>query len=361
MDKMRLLLASDLHLGLRDGNFSGSEERLSTFRRICNMAMKHDILLLAGDIIHDESVPAELVDSINFEMKQLVDNGVEVYYTPGRGELLTDGTVNPAIAGLDVTRIFSDCDERLSARSGKGNVYIHGLRYGCSKGFSDISRGEDDGLHIGLFNAGFNPQAASVEESLCIGRDEIKKMNLDFYAMGGNHTFRVFKLANRITGAFAGSAEPCSGTETGDRFALSIEVENGAIQNIRRIAVNTVKILSGEIDCSGILSESELADKIRSSFSRDNCYIIKLTGERDFTLGNMLRNELKGYFRKLDLVDFTRPVLNIMLEELSEGNTMQSSFFRRLSEKYDASVCSPSAITGILCRNSAGRRIFCDF
>lgn len=362
MDRIRLLLASDLHLGMRDSeDFSGSEERISTFRKICSMAMKHDILLLAGDMINGGNISAEQLEQVDSELRQLIDNDVEIFYTPGMGELLDDGTVNPAAAGLSTTFIFSDSDEKLSVKSGKGDVYIYGLMHGSSTGFSEITKRGDGGFHIGLFNAGFNPQAARDHDNICIGKDDIKKMNLDFYAMGGNHSFRVFKLANRIIGAFAGSPEPCSAAETGDRFVISFEVEKGSIQNIKRVAVNTVKILREEIDCTGLLSESELVDKIRSSFDSNNCYIINLTGERDFVLGDMLRGELRGFFRKLELVDYSMPNLNIMFEEFSGGENIQSSFFRRLSDKIDGAGCSPSVIARILCGSSAGRRIFCDF
>ena len=361
MDRIRLLLASDLHLGLRDfGKISGSQERMSTFRKICSLAMKHDILLLAGDMIHSDSIPSDLLDQVNSELQQLIDNNVEVYYSPGRGELAGDNTVSPAVTGMNVTKVFCDADESYYVKSGKGDVYIYGLRHGSPDGFSSVLKRDGNGIHIGLFNAGFNPQAERDHDNLCIGKDDIKKMNLDFYAMGGDHGFRVFKLSNRIIGAFAGSPEPCTAAETGDRFAVSFEVENGSIQNIKRVAVNTVKILSGEVDCTGLLSEDELADKIKSSFDRENCCILTLTGVRDFAIGS-LSTALAGFFRRLDLVDCTMPGLGIMFEELSVGENIQSFFFRNLSAKIDGAGCSPSVISRILNRGYSGRRMFCDF
>ncbi len=361
MDRIRFLLASDLHLGSQDcGKFSGSHERMSTFRKICGLAMKHDILLLAGDMIHSDNIPSDLFSQVNSELKQLADNNVEVYYTPGKGELAGDNTVSPAVTGMSAANVFCDADESYYVKSGKGDVYIYGLRHASPAGFSSVSKRDEKGVHIGLFNAGFNPQAERDHDNLCIGKDDIKKMNLDFYAMGGDHGFRVFKLSNRIIGAFAGSPEPCTAAETGDRFAVSFEVENGSIQNIKRVAVNTVRILCEEVDCTGLLNESELSDKIKSSFDRENCYILTLTGVRDFILDS-LKTELAGFFRRLDLVDYTRPNLGIMLEELSAGENIQSFFFRSLAGKIDGAGCSPSVIARILNRGSSGRRIFCDF
>ncbi len=364
MERIRLLLTSDLHIGITGSNaMAGNEERIQTFRRICSLAEKHDILLVAGDLVHDEASAAGSADIIRSEFGRLTASGIEIYYTPGRGELNAEGVINPSIMGLPVTRIFCDENEGFRARSGKGDIYIYGTAYGSASGFTAAARTADRGLHIGLFSAGFNPSAETDHERTYIGKDDIKKMNLDFYAMGSDHSFRVFKLASRVIGAYAGSPEPCSPSETGDRFVVSIEAEGGTISNIKRIAVNTVRILCNDIDCTGLLSESELVDRIKTSLQKDNSYIIKLTGERDFVIGDMLHSDLSGFFRGIEVVDNTMPHLNILLEENGGGTDLQSEFFRMLNRRIDGSQAGVSQQTAaaILCRNASGRRLFCDF
>lgn len=364
MNRIRLLLTSDLHIGIT-GNTAmpRKEERIQTFRRICGLAEKHDILLVAGDLIHDESTTGSIIEIIREEFSRLISEGIEIYYTAGRGELISDGSINPSISGLPATRIFCDENEGLRVRSGKGDLYIYGTAYGSSPGFTAAAKGTGKGLHMGLFSAGFNPTAETGDDRTCIGKDDIKKMNLDFYALGSDHNFRVFKLANRIIGAYAGSPEPCAPSETGDRFVVSIEVEGDAISNIKRIAVNTTRILCNDIDCTGLLGESELVDRIKSSLQKENSYIIRLTGERDFILGDMLHTELTGFFRGLEVVDNTLPHLNILLEENGGGNDLQAEFFRTLNSRLEgiSSGVSRQMAAKILCRNASGRRLFCDF
>lgn len=363
MDKKRLLLTSDLHLGLNlYGKLPSDDERIATFKKICGLAIKHDVLLVAGDLIHSESINSSYIDIIKDEFGSLAESKVEVYYTPGRGELLVSGEVNPVIHGLGATHTFTDEDDVFTVKSGKGEIYINGLQYGSSSDFSKVSKEDGNGFYLGLFNAGFNPSADKAADVKIIGKDDIRKMNLDFYAMGGEHSFRVFRLSNRIIGAFAGSPEPCSFSETGDRFAISIELENGAIRNIKRIAVNTVGILCVDIDCAGLSGESELAGSIKSSLQQENIYIIRLTGSRDFKIGSLLKDELAGYFRGISIIDNTCPHLGILIDENSSGDDVQSYFFRKLSSKVSRETGKTTqVIAKALAGNSQGRRLFCDF
>lgn len=364
MNRIRLLLTSDLHIGITGSPaMPGKDERIQTFLRICGLAEKHDILLIAGDLIHDESATGNIIEVIREEFARLISAGIEIYYTAGKGELISDGSINPSIMGLPATRIFCDENGEVPVRSGKGDLFIYGMAYGSASGFTAAAKGPGKGLHIGLFSAGFNPTAETDEERTCIGKDDIKKMNLDFYALGSDHNFRVFKLANRIIGAYAGSPEPCSPSETGDRFVISIEAGDGAVSNIKRIAVNTARILCNDIDCTGLLGETELVDRIKTSLQKENSYIIRLTGERDFVLSDILHSELAGFFRGLEVIDNTLPHLNILIEENSSGNDLQSEFFRALHRSVDAGRpgVSPRLAAGILCRNASGRRLFCDF
>lgn len=364
MNRIRLLLTSDLHIGITGSKaMPGNDERIQTLRKICSLAEKHDILLVAGDLIHDESASGRIIETIRDEFSRLISAGIEIYYTAGKGELISDGSINPSVIGLPATRIFCDENEGFRVKSGKGDLYIYGTAYGSSAGFTAASKGTGKGLHVGLFSAGFNPVADTDDERTYIGKDDIKKMNLDFYAMGSDHNFRVFKLANRIIGAYAGSPEPCAPSETGDRFVISIETGDGTVSNIKRIAVNTSRILCNDIDCTGLLGESELVDRIKTSLLKENSYKIRLTGERDFILSDMMRTELSGFFRGLEVVDNTMPHLNILLEENGGGSDLQSEFFRSLNSRFDGSRAgvSPQMAAKILCRNASGRRLFCDF
>lgn len=369
MDTIKILLISDLHLGVEHINpLVSRDERLNTLGRIISLARKHDILLIAGDLINDENIDPNYYTILNNEFSSLIDENIEIYFTPGYGEMTAEGDINPSILSLNTTFTFSDNKDENMIRSSRGDIYIYGQQYCSSKENWSIKRKEQKGFHLGLFYADFSPQANGNPETSSIKKDDIKKMNLDFYALGKNHAFKLFRMANKILGAYAGSAEPCSMDETGDRFVISIELEGDTLKNIKRIAANTGKILSGEIDCSALINQSSLYEKIRSSYPEKSIVKIVLTGERDFPMSNSISDELSGYFRGLKIFNRSIPTLKIMVEENSESNTLTGIFFSTLNEEIEknpANRYKSDIIAGIIFNKSLegenGGSVICDF
>ncbi len=368
MDKTRILLISDLHLGIEKINpLISGEERISTLRRIISLAHKHDLLLIAGDLIHDAEIDSSYFRIINEEFSSLMDAGKEIFYTPGPGELLSDGRLNPSVTELSTTYIFSDKKDFMF-KSSKGDIYIYGMQSSSMNTEWNIVRSEQKGFHIGLFHADFNPQIGGSADTGCIKKDDIKKMNLDFYALGKNHTFKMFRFANKILGAYPGSPEPCSIDESGDRFAVSMEIEKNSLHNIKRIAVNTGKILSDAIDCSTIINQNSLLEKIKSTYPDRSIVNIILTGERDFLIENNFKTELSEYFRGLKITDSSLPSLKVMIEENTKCDSLKGIFFKELSRQI-STISDNSIKSEVLAEiislkkisSKNGGSILCDF
>ncbi len=368
MENTKILLISDLHLGIeRVNSLISGEERLNTLKRIFSLANKHNILLIAGDLIHDENIDHKYFEILKDEFSSLITAGSEIYYIPGPGELTSQNKVYSAISELSTTFTFSDDKEDFMIKSSKGDIFIYGLQSKSITSEWNITRSEKKGFHIGLFYADFNPQTSGISDTGSIKKDDIKKMNLDFYALGKNHTFKMFRLSNKILGAYPGSAESCSIDETGDRFVISMDIEDNLLNNIKRIAVNTGKILSNEIDCSTLINQSSLFEKIRSTNPEKSIVNITLTGERDFLIENNFKEELSEHFRGLKISDASLPSLKVMIEENSESDSLKGVFFKELN-KYmdDNSVKFKSEILAeIISRKSINERkggaVLCDF
>ncbi len=369
MDKIKILLISDLHLGIESVNpLISGEERLSTFRRIISLAQKHDILLIAGGLIHDGNIDADYYDILNSEFSSLLEEGIEIFYTPGPGELNSKGKMYEALSEINTTFTFSDNKDEFMTKSSKGNIFIYGLQWSRSQNRWNISRNDSEGFHIGLFHADFNPQINETSDTMCIKKDDIKKMNLDFYALGKNHSFKMFRFSNKILGAYPGSPEPCSIDETGDRFAVSMEIDNNILLNIKRIAVNTVKILSDEIDCSAIINQNILFEKIKSTYPENSIVNILLTGERDFIIENNFKTELSEYFRGLKITDISLPTLKIMIDENIKNPSLVGIFFEILDQRINGtgkekikSEVLAAIINEKQIRDRSEGAILCDF
>ena len=369
MEKLKILLISDLHLGMERTNpLITGEERLSTFRRIISLAHKHDILLIAGNLIHDENIHGSYYGIIKDEFLSLIDAGIEIYYIPGPGELTSNGKLNSALTEIKTTYTFSDEKNDYAVKSSKGYIFIYGLQCNSIYKQWNISRVESGGFHIGLFHADFNPQVNGPSDTGSIKKDDIKKLNLDFYALGKSHTFKMFRFSNKIIGSYPGSCEPCTIDETGDRFAVSMEIEENVLNNIKRIAVNTVKIHSDVIDCSTVINQNSLFEKIKSTYPEKSIVNIILSGERDFMIETDFKTELSEYFRGLKISDTSSPSLKVMAEESAKSTTLKGVFFQILNKQMKesaaekikseviADIISKKSITG----KSEGA-VLCDF
>ena len=369
MEKSKILLVSDLHLGMENNNFLISgEERLTTFRNVIELAKKHDILLIAGDLIHNEYIDLSYYEVIKKEFCSLLDEGKEIFYAPGSGELTGNGSLNPLVEDIGVTYIFSDKNKSRFYKSSAGELFIYGLQNINVSNKCDVVRVEPGGFHIGLFYADFNPQITGLPETGCIKKEDMKKMNLDFFALGKSHFFRMFRSSNRILGVYPGSAEPCSIDEYGERYAVSMEIEGNELVCVKRIAINTVKILLDEIDCGAIENESELADRIKFSFPEGSLVNIHLTGERDFLIEGNLGTALSGYFRNLKVTDRSVPTLKVMMEENISPDSLNGIFYRLLKEEMDSGMMNKlnSRLLADIIIQGYGKRkqagdVICDF
>ncbi|MCL2155307.1 MAG: metallophosphoesterase [Leptospirales bacterium] len=350
MEKIKILIISDLHLGMENADpIISGEERLKTFNKIISIADEHDILLIAGDLINDENIDSKYFAILNENFSSLINSGKEIFYTPGFGELTSQDSINPSILQLNTTFTFSD-DKGFMVKSSKGDIFIYGLWSKNPSDEWDIVRSNKNGFHIGLFYADFNPQINASSDNMSIKKDNIKKMNLDFYALGKKHTFKMFKLYNKIIGAYPGSSESYSIDEIGDRFVISMEIEDDEVRNIKKISVNSNKILSEEIDCGDIFNQTDLLEKFKLSYPAESIINITLAGERDFMIESNFISELSEYFRGVKVTDISIPSLKIMIEE-NIDDSLKGVFFQILNEKIDKETLSETdseMISGII-------------
>jgi len=334
MKSIKLLLTSDLHLGIdKPGSINIRNERIETFRKIMAMGLQHDILLIAGDLIDRNLTEDDFFDIAAPEFENLKNNKVEIFYTPGPEELSGNPGIIDYISALENCHYFSDESPAAYMKSAKGPLFIYGVQAESRHAFTSITRNSSNGFHIGLFYSDFNPRIQGIFNDNCIDKNIIKQMNLDFYALGRSHAFKMFKSLNRIIGACPGSPEPCSIEESGDRFVISMEVENNTIRNIKRIPVNTSLIASASIDCTAIKDEMELLETIKSKKTDSGFLNIVLNGTLSFHITGKISDELKGFCRGMQIINRTAPSLDMQISSFSGENSVKGEIYRTIAAK----------------------------
>jgi DNA repair exonuclease SbcCD nuclease subunit len=331
---LKILLTSDIHLGAGEEVIPGPV-RVATFKRICALAGEHDLLLIAGDLFHCSSPPEELVDMVAGEFGALKAGNVEVVHTPGECELDADGLLPAPLLKTGASHVFSAGGESAYTLPGDGqDVIVYGFPATARRDLSRLKKLPRDGFHIGLFHANFVLEDdKGVSGVTILQKRDIRALNLDFYALGHQHHFKLLKLNNRIIGAYPGSPEALSFSESGDRFVLSISVENSEVYQIKRLAVNSMDVRELSLECGGMRSLSDLVETLDKYRSQRSVLKLNLEGERSFILGEETAAALaRGYYR-LSLTDRSFPSLEILMEEFGGENSMRGEFYRSLKER----------------------------
>lgn len=334
---MRILITSDVHLGVeRPESPVPLKNRMATLKKIFTIARDHDLLLIAGDFVHPGSGNGELFMALYQEMEALRSAGTDIVITPGPGELDDNGNVIDEIMDMPFTRVFSNrkLAHPFTGEKDSQKVFIYGVPAVQDADFYSLKRTETAGFHLGLVYARFDPAGLDDDGPIpLLSSNVIRKLDLDFYALGFSHNFRLFKVHNRIIGAYPGSPEALSWDETGDRYVISLTVKDDSISAMKRLSVNTLTLVRDEIDC-GMFSESSLLkEEIIQRSSRKKICSLVLTGECDYQLGTDDLDDLKDHFFSLEIERKYRASINALVELYAEEHSLRGEFFRILNNR----------------------------
>lgn len=280
-----ILLMSDIHFGTGKAlPYIDDSVRFATFQRICTLAKRHSIFIIAGDLFEGAITQNPYYNSVKELMQSLLQEGVKIVYIPGQSEL-QDNTNIDAIHEIPSTvTLFGRMDNYCELTFGKEIVYF----YGGDNDIKSTTKVSQEGFHIGVFHIDLEDNNHNVFDSHAISVKLLKTMPLDFYALGHHHTFSLYKYKNKIIGAYPGSPEAVTLDELGNRYILSITVMNNEIYQIKRIAVNSLQIESLTIQCDTVHSNDELYELIKPYNKSSIVLRCVLEGVRSFDSNHIM-------------------------------------------------------------------------
>ncbi len=369
---IKILLTSDFHLGKKEDLPGFEDIRLKTFKRVSLIANSFDLLLIAGDLFDNIDVDSRIIETVVDEFNKVLDNGVKIIFTPGETELDNVGRLHKSFSELNVTRIFDSLSGYKPYKMLKDGqkIIIYGLPGAGMADISSLKRIDDDGFHIGLFHADYRLDAAGAGHNVSIlNREDIKNTNFDFYALGHQHQFKLFKSFGRIIGAYPGTPEATAFSEQGERYALSMTISNNEINQIKRLTINSVKLLETEIECSELSDMDALLDELENNVSPQTILKLILKGNRDFLLDKRALREYEKKYFKLLLENQSIPTLETLITENIKDDTLSGEFFlilkRRLgnglSLDIDQTVLANILIDLMYSKNFSIEESFCRY
>lgn len=336
---LKILLVSDLHLGLAQGELPvDGAVRIGTFKRIAALAREHDMLLVGGDLFDGENVESAILETVAHEFGRTVEKGVPVLFSPGEHETAAQGGLPGYLNYINAKRVFSDpehCEPFLFEKEGQ-RLFIYGLPALHSSRLAVLSRAEEGGFHIGLFHAELNLTGEALESgALVLDKNRIRELGLDFFALGHHHHFKLFKHNRKVIGAYPGSPEATCFAEKGERYVLSLIIENNELVQIKRLTVNTLEVDDVSLDCAGIAGFEGLTEYLEGRRSDRMVLRLTLTGGRSFPVDYAMLMNFRKKFDRLIINDESEPDLDVLMEECRSDDSLRGDFFSVLKKEID--------------------------
>ena len=273
---IKILHTGDFHL---DSPFTGVDfptaERLrnelrNIFIDVVELAGKHDMMLIAGDLFDCGYVSP---DTLELVRDSLAAYGKPVVIAPGNHDPYSSGSIWTAAAWPENVHIFDS--EELSVFKfdvGGQRVAVHGW------GFTSpaLERSPlSDGIMIDP--AAINLICAHADILSPISRYAPTPLALfsvsgcAYAALGHIHNVPDVALAGRTTVAYCGFPEGRSYDEEGEGGVLSVTIEEGRAPIIERIVTSKHKYLTRHLEITGLGSDAEVAARIVELARNEKC------------------------------------------------------------------------------------------
>ena len=316
---MRFVLLSDLDLGLSDDFLPVSDEdRLNTLENSIKDSSDADAILISGNIF--TNISSELIDKLNkiFANRNGINTKIIILLTEKERRMMEEFNLN--IESVD--KIFTKDNEPFLIEKGNEKIYFYG-----SSRKDDIfltDKCADDGFHIGLFNLNIEEYAENEIEM----KTFFKKLPLDFYALGGISTPKIFKVSGKIIAAYPGHAEASSAEENSKKYSLNLVTSDDSIYEIKRLPLKSTNFISLIIDCDST-NLNEIETIVNEAKNTETRLYIRFDGMRNFPLDKL---NLGEKYKSVKIDDNSFPSLKQLSSEI-ETSGMWKDFFDLLNSK----------------------------
>jgi len=277
MKNFSFIHTADLHLdspfsGLRqvDGEIASllKDATFRAFDNVVELALKNkvDFLLVAGDVYDaaDRSLRAQLKFADG--LKNLSDSGILSFVCHGNHDPL-DGW-SASLHWPEGAHIFGPQLDSVSVKvKGEEAVCVHGISYPSAEIDSSFGGGfrrqGSQPFQIGLLHCSVGSDPAHVTYAPRT-TDELVAANLDYWALGHVHTYRVLKDGHPFI-AYPGNTQGLHIREAGPRGSLVVQVDGQGAVHGRFEPVDAIRWLSSKLQIDDLETEAELIEVLEGT------------------------------------------------------------------------------------------------
>ena len=343
MNTVKILHCADLHIGAEESFLklqaeSRRRETLLTFEKIVDicLANKVQVLLIAGDLFHSNSIENSFFEAVISKIKSAKD--LIVVYTAGNHDPLNPRS--PFAKGSLPENLYIFGGEEACFSFPQLNLRVYGRSFEAAflegKSVPSLIPDDDGVINISLLHGELTSDLSSRYNA--ITKEYIESSKMDYIALGHIHKRSdICKIGNTYF-AYCGCPEGQGFDELGPKGVLMGEVGKG-ICNLEFIPTAKRQHILEKIDITDSIISAEqilniLEEKYGDGYS-ENLYKIELVGNIDAEINildlNARLNE-KLYFAKIK--DSTQ--LKFDLEALANEHSLKGIFVKNMLEKINS-------------------------
>lgn len=265
------LHAADLHLGsplrglsLRDRELAerfGAATR-EAFETLITRALEEKIAfaIFAGDIFDGEGKDATAALFFNRQIARLTREKVRVYLLKGNHD--ADNVVTRKLPPPELAHEFPSRKAETFLIEDL-RVALHGRGFGERAEIDNFVLGYPDPkagwLNIGVLHSSLDGRPNHDPYAPC-ALDDLRARNYDYWALGHVHAHEVVCEDPYVV--YPGNLQGRSIRECGEKGAVLVDVEDGAIKKVRRLLVDRARFTEILVDASALETPEDLRREI---------------------------------------------------------------------------------------------------
>ncbi len=269
---MKILAVGDIHLGRRPSRLPPElAERAGHFgpdaawERTVDAALRLRVraVLLAGDVVDTDDDFFEAYRALESGVGQLADAGIEVVGVAGNHDV----QVLPRLAQsiLQFKLLGKDGQwESIAIREGDESLAVWGWSFPQKEvkqsPLADAGLARQSGLSLGLLHC---DRDAGESKYAPVTGAELARAGLDGWLLG--HIHQPDALSATRPSGYLGSLSGLHRGETGIRGPWLIDIERGAIRELRQLALAPLRWERREVDIEGIAEATDAKSRVIAS------------------------------------------------------------------------------------------------
>ena len=333
---MKFIHIADMHFdspfkNLADKPGLGDKMRMEqrrAFKQVIEYIQENKIpyLFISGDLYEQKYIRKSTIEYINNLFKEIPNT--KIFISPGNHDPYIKNSYYNQLEWNKNVKIFTDNAEKVE--TDEADIYGCGFNdFYCDKSrIVDFKIEDRSKINILVIHGSVNASETLEKSYNPMARNAIKEKGFDYVALGHIH-----KREDSSNIVYPGSTVPMGFDELGEHGMIIGEIEKNKL-NLQFKKIAEIEFEEKYLDCTEIISQEELIEKINSLKLKDNkLYKIILNGKRNFEINTYFLFKFNLNEKIIKIKNKTKP--NYDLQSISNETTLKGLFTKEMLNRLE--------------------------